>query len=337
MALRADDALCGKVFGSRLSSAHVSFHIRGMSTPIKHHYLPEFYLRRWIGSDGKLTEFRRPHRNLVERRKHPAETGFERELYSIKTRDDAAARQELETGFLRKVDNDAAQALLYLEQERGEPPPERLRDGWIRFVMSLLHRSPARVAKMRRRITEHEVEVLANMKRRWSSVRGPSDPASYEDYVASPEAKTLVEENLAKLLADMMDSEMIGNALAQMHWGFARLGTQRFGLMTSDDPVMLSNGIGTSNGFVALPTSPSSFFIAANRLEVIEAFRSQTNRALELAFNDAVVRQAHHLVIAPDRRQFRFVENRLRQSGGALDEDRLTWNSPLIDLPSSAD
>jgi hypothetical protein len=303
-----------------------------MPHPIKHHYLPEFYLRRWTGGDGRLTEFRRPHRQLIERRKHPAETGFERELYSIKTRDDAAARQELETGFLRKVDNDAAQALVYLEEQRSTPPDERLRDGWVRFLMSLLHRSPARVEIMRRKIAEQEQEVLADIKRRWSEVRGATDPATFEEYIATPEAKSLVDENLAKLLTDMMDSEVIGNALARMHWGFGKLDTYRYGLMTSDAPVMLSNGIGERNGFVALPTSPTSFFIAANRPEVIRAFRTQTNRALELAFNDAVVRQARHLVIARDARQFRFVENRFLRGRTGLDEERLTWNPPLIEV-----
>ncbi|HEY0011578.1 MAG TPA: DUF4238 domain-containing protein [Allosphingosinicella sp.] len=306
-----------------------------MTHPRKHHYLPEFYLRRWVGADDRLTEFRRPHKALVERRKFPSETGFERELYSIKTREDEAARQELETGFLRKVDNDAAQALAFLEEHRSTPTDDRLRDGWVRFIMSLLHRAPWRVDWMRRQLAEHEVEVLADIKTRWNEVRGPGDPATFEEYMATPHAKTLVDENLAKLLTDMMDSEMIGSALARMHWGFARLGETRFGLMTSDSPVMVSNGIGHKDGFVALPTSPTTFFIAANRAETINAFRTQTNRALELAFNDAVVRQARHLVIAPDARQFGFVEKRFRPDDASRDDmNRLTWNSPLIDVPA---
>ncbi len=104
-----------------LSIRQGGLHIRTVASPKKHHYLPEFYLRRWTGSDSKLTEFRRPHGKLVERRKHPAETGFERELYSIKTIPVVEARKEMETGFLRKIDNDAAQARAYFQQEPAEP------------------------------------------------------------------------------------------------------------------------------------------------------------------------------------------------------------------------
>ncbi|HYJ31323.1 MAG TPA: DUF4238 domain-containing protein [Allosphingosinicella sp.] len=306
-----------------------------MSNPKKHHFLPEFYLRRWVGADGRLTEFRRPHKALVTRRKFPSQTGFERELYSIKTREDEEARQELESGFLSMIDNDAARALTFLEEHRTSPADDRLRDGWIRFLMSLLHRSPYRVEIMRRQLAEREVEVLADIKLRWAEVRGPSDPETYEEYAASPEGKSRVDENLAVLLKDLMDSELIGNALARMHWGFGRLDDLRCGLMTSDSPVMVSDGAGHKDGFIALPTSPTTFFIAANRPETINAFRTQKNKALELALNDAVVRQARHLVIAADASPFTFIENRfLRGDVNLNDMNRLTWKSPLIDVPT---
>ncbi|WP_354002189.1 DUF4238 domain-containing protein [uncultured Reyranella sp.] len=40
-----------------------------MSKLIKHHYIPVFYLKSWIGTDGKLCEFSRPHKTVVDRRR----------------------------------------------------------------------------------------------------------------------------------------------------------------------------------------------------------------------------------------------------------------------------
>jgi hypothetical protein len=38
----------------------------------KHHYIPEFYLKQWAGSDGRLCEFNRPHKKVVAQMKHPS-------------------------------------------------------------------------------------------------------------------------------------------------------------------------------------------------------------------------------------------------------------------------
>src|SRR5438045_2699476 len=59
-----------------------------MSVPKKHHYLPQFFMRRWIDTEGKLTEYRRPRDKLIVKRKRPAETGYVVDLYANESKSD---------------------------------------------------------------------------------------------------------------------------------------------------------------------------------------------------------------------------------------------------------
>ena len=48
-----------------------------------HHYLPQFYQRRWAGKDGKLTVFSRPHDMVVVKRRSTRATGKKAGLYAV--------------------------------------------------------------------------------------------------------------------------------------------------------------------------------------------------------------------------------------------------------------
>jgi hypothetical protein len=47
----------------------------------KHHYIPQFYLNRWAGTDGRLCEYSRPYDIVKPKFVHPSGTGYERGLY----------------------------------------------------------------------------------------------------------------------------------------------------------------------------------------------------------------------------------------------------------------
>ena len=284
-----------------------------MSNPRKHHFLPEFYLRRWAGADRRVVEFRRVRDRVVTRRRYPSETGFEAELYAVRSRADPQARQHLESRLMAPIDNAAAEALRHLETSGSIPDDQRLRAGWLRFLMSLLHRSPQRLVALREIVRETEVQLLGELEAEYEASRTSTDPPTYADYVAQA-GFSVLEETLSLLLQRVVNSNVIGQVLGQMVWGYATIRKQRFGLLTSDTPLIMSNGLGTPDSFLILPLSPQNFFIAAASVEVVRSFVEQQGKALERSFNDAVVCQAHNVVIASDIRQQRFVEARLHRS-----------------------
>jgi len=54
-----------------------------MSSPINHHWLPQFLINRWAGDDGCVNSFYRPRGNIVYRRKSSRSLGSLNNLYTI--------------------------------------------------------------------------------------------------------------------------------------------------------------------------------------------------------------------------------------------------------------
>ncbi len=100
-----------------------------MSIPIKHHFLPEFYMRSWADLTGQVVAYGRPYKDVEVKRRYPSEIGFKKELYSIKSRTDPARRQEIESKFMAFVDNQASDALEFLLARNSKPEDAQLRDG----------------------------------------------------------------------------------------------------------------------------------------------------------------------------------------------------------------
>lgn len=75
--------------------------------PIKHHYIPAFYLSRWKGPDGRLCEYSQPHIEIAVKRRAPDATGFEKRLYELEGYEPALA-QQVEEKFFKPVDGWAA-------------------------------------------------------------------------------------------------------------------------------------------------------------------------------------------------------------------------------------
>jgi len=285
---------------------------QSVSVPKNHHYLPKFFLQRWANGDGNVTEYRRPHDKLVTKQKHPAATAYMVELYANHNKTDPVERQALELLFMQKVDDVAADALSYLEEHGGKPEDFQLRSAWSRFLMSLLHRSPERVRYLTERIEEFEDEQLnEECRQRYAELRKEEDPATFEEWLKTqdpigPELRVL-------LLGKLIDSENVGNILNAMRWCVHRAEHGHFGFLTGDLPLMMSNGLGHGQSFLALAISPESLFVASPNQEIIDRFKSKTGNALQRAVNDACARQSKHVIIAKDERQTAFVEKRLRR------------------------
>jgi hypothetical protein len=301
-----------------------------MSIPKKHHYLPQFFIRRWIDAEGKLAEYRRPRDKLIVKRKRPAETGDIVDLYANESKSDPVEGQALELLFMQKVDHGAARALAHIDDHGTKPNDPELRDAWTRFLMSLMHRTPERVKYLTAKVKEYEDGRLnRELREKYESLRGPDDPPDFDSWLKAQ--GPLTPDLRVRLLKLLIDSKRIGNALNDMKWSVFTLDRPRFGFLTGDHPIMISNGIGIRKGFILLAISPSQLFIGANDPQIVSSFETQRPNGLEQAVNDACTRQSHHVIVARDDSQTAFVNKRfLRQPAPVGPNGFVTWKSPLI-------
>ena len=289
-------------------------------------------MARWTSADGRLTEYRRPHGNLTSKRKFPAQTGYITDLYANTNKANPVERQALELLFLQRIDGAASEAVLHLETHGAKPNDTTLRDAWTRFLMSLMHRSPERVKYLSAKVRDYESAILnPDLREKYASLRGESDPAEFEEWLAT--APPLTPDLITGLLKVLVDNARIGETLNEMHWSVCTLSSPLFGFLSGDHPIILSDGVGHLRGFVGLAISPTQLFLAAHDREVIDAFRTQKDTALEKAINDACARQSHHVIIARDDAQRAFIDRRfLKRPAPVGASGFVSWKSPLLDV-----
>lgn len=283
-----------------------------MSVPERHHYLPEFYLKRWV-RNGNLCEYRRRQNGLVAKARSPRATGFEWNLYSLPGEDDPAMREQVESRIMQGIDMRAAAALRYMIDHPGTQLSPTYSDAWILFVLSMIFRTPARLRWLNEQIRTADYAFDDKERATYAELKSPTHPPTPEEYFALGDPTELSMARM-QLMLSMIGSRLIGQGLGGMVWEIHTLATPNHGLLTSDDPVMTSNGLNNDDSFAILPIGPRQLFIAANSQRAMWSFRSQTDRAIERAMNDAVVAQADQLVIGENSRQSLFVDRRLGKS-----------------------
>lgn len=117
---------------------------------MRHHYVPQFYLRHWAAEDGRLWRYRRePSGRVSERPVGTRSTAYEPDLYAVLDAGEIRAQYDphvIETKFFGQVDNDGAPVLKKLSES--EPPAldDAERTAWSLFMNSLIERGPTALA-----------------------------------------------------------------------------------------------------------------------------------------------------------------------------------------------
>jgi Protein of unknown function (DUF4238) len=252
-----------------------------------HHYVPVFYLKRWVGKDGKLCVYVRPRDRVKPYWMHPDATGYKEDLYAISGADDETAKH-LEGCFLNLADSGAAKALDMLETGGMALMDGRQRSAWSRFMMRLLHGTPEAVDRF-----STQVKDMLN--------------ANFAHFADDKEhlARTTVAS-----LQTVIDSKLLGGHLNGMAWEVVRLQSS-YSLLTSDRPLLMTNGISGPGKHLGMPIGPRLLFIAADDPAEVQRLARQDHETLAMVTNDGVVRRARKFVWGVDDSHLRFVERRL--------------------------
>jgi hypothetical protein len=276
--------------------------------PQKHHYIPVFYLKRWVGKDGQLCVYCRWHSRVEAKRMHPNATAYLKDLYAITGAGDAIANH-LEERFLSIADDVAAKALNLLETGRGAQLDVHLRSGWARFVMSLFHRNPEAISKWMMKAAQAAAQAAEEFRANYPSRRLPTDPQNFEDYPLKSQ-EYYIARSAVLVLQRMMDSEPMGRQLTRMAWVVAPL-RSAYTLLASDRPWVMTDGMAKPDFHLVMPIGPRQLFIAANDPKLAQELARQNHDKVLANMNDLIVRQARKFVWGVDDRQLRFVERRL--------------------------
>jgi hypothetical protein len=277
----------------------------------KHHYIPVFYLKQWAGTDGRICEFSRPHGIVKSKRVHPDGTGYVRGLYTIPGVQPHLT-EYIERRFLLKSDSTASDALRFMLSGDREEWPHTPRASWSRFIISLMLRNPEQVARYGARVAAYFSPTSAEIQNYYRTHRTADDPDTYDEYLAKN------EHPAARMSATWFQAEIddpeVGTHLNKMQWTLASFANMKHKFLTSDRPIVMSNGLSKKYDHLAIPITPCKLFLATNNRETNTLIRNLGERELVRQINHRVAIRARKFVYGVDDSQLRFVEKRL---GGA--------------------
>ena len=188
--------------------------------------------------------------------------------------------------------------------------PSKLRSGWSRFILSLVHRTPERLALLKEKCRVVLAERLAEIEPVYHEFRSSSDPPTFAQLRARMQHDA-EHKTWAVLLQDVIDSVTVGTFINAMRWSVVTVRNAPHSILTSDRPVYMTNGINHPEGQTILPIGPTQMFVAVNTPQMEVALRTCDPHRLLGQMNDKVVRHACRYVYGIDDRQLRYVENRL--------------------------
>lgn len=250
----------------------------------KHHYIPQCYLKRWIGADRELCEYKRINGRVVTRRTPTAGTGWVYDLYAVTTYP-PEHREIVEEVVFGRVDNDAERALACLIEDRPMTTGREL-DGWSRFLMSLMNRSPERVQEIRDMVTTKWGEITLTKEDE------KDDPEGYADWQKGHNSHG-VGELFAEGIRGACDMQTVGEVLNNMHKEVLTIFNGRGRFMTSDVPLIYQGTLNHPDAHVLLPLTPSKLYVACNDPKLIRRIERKTAEDVTDFVNRTVIRQAY--------------------------------------------
>lgn len=279
--------------------------------PQRHHYIPEFYLKRWGQVDGRICQSARYYGKVRQRFLHPAATGYVDKLYSLKGFPKEHA-EIIETNFFSPIDSLAADALSLMEEQGNTAPwNTKLRSAWSRFLFSLLMRCPEDVTIFRDTWEKH---LLKDRDDEWETkykeTRKDTDPETFLEYLKNRSAATN-ELSAMQAYIEMINNVNIGQKLNDMHWYVLETNNAVYSLLTSDRPVIMTNGWLIPGGHIAMPLGPKRLFIAAPDIKTIKNIISLPVNEIVKESNRQVTDYAKRYVYSCDRTQLPFIEKRI--------------------------
>lgn len=289
--------------------------------PHRHHYIPSFYLSRWaVGRDGRLCQYSKPYDRLVPNRRHPEATGFSDKLYELRGLQPDLANA-VETKFFMPLDNAAADAISLMESDGNRARwDSRRRSGWAVFLHSLLVRAPEDVAAFKETWCYlMDTGELGDLEGRYQTIRKPNDAPTLRDHMKDQPAD-LLDRTAMKALVDILDSGNVARAIHNMLWHVIDTSDADIDFLTSDRPIIRTNGLMIEGGHLALPIGPRKLFVAAKDQASLRPILAMSRRQLVRECNRQTCDFAVKYVYGIDDSQLIFVAKHF----ATKDQPRLT-------------
>jgi hypothetical protein len=238
----------------------------------KHHYIPVFYLKQWADGGGRLLKFSRPYGSEVKHEPtSPKKTGYEPGLYRVPNVPEHMA-EVIEDIFMKKMDDLAYASLCDLIENNLDGWTIARKEAWSRFIVGLLLRNPENLERIKVEVGRYVTENYDAWKIEYEAIRTDADkPFTQLDAL-----------NIGKVtlyaLQKFIENKWLLNNVSAITWGMVDVRGTKYRLVTSDRPVVRTNGLDKPDSHLAIPLSPTRLFIATNNDQMAATFQRMQPR-----------------------------------------------------------
>ena len=267
-----------------------------MNEPHRHHFVPAFYLSKWVEADGMVTWYtRREGGEIEEGRAKPDRIAFENRLYSYE-KVPPEQRQAVEKFFFaREVDERAAPILnkVIAGGPRSLSPEERVY--WTRFMIAARLRVPEVVNDLKRTAGEELRRSLTEDHEDYLDAKGEIDAPTLLGWVEQTFVG-LTDNFGMMILPEIITDPEHTRIISDMHWWTMDLSTANVRLLTSDRPLWVSTGLKKPNCLLVMPLSPTHVFFASRNRDFEAAIRNEGANRVVRRCNESLTSQADKFV-----------------------------------------
>jgi Protein of unknown function (DUF4238) len=285
--------------------------MKPINEPVKHHFLPQFYLNRWANSrhSGEFFRYSKPYNDVLKGKWVSAgQTGYQDYLYTFA--DGQTGKSiNLELDLLKSVDDVAAKILANFEN--GKTPisgtPERI--GWARFLICQQMRLPEDIKQLRSMASEQWKNTIPSLQASYDQWRNGQGQENISEFLQAnfPQQDSELAADMAKRL---LIHDGITNLISSMRWRIIEFTEDCHPLLTSDRPVWVSATLKEKDDFLWMPIGPRKLFVAAVDDAVLNILCARPKRQLAKSTNEIIVKTAFQSVYAIDDSVTQFVEKR---------------------------
>jgi Protein of unknown function (DUF4238) len=284
-----------------------------MSDPNRHHYIPKFYLRRWANAGGKVSSYSWQGAKLYIGEYSPRSIGAEDGLYSLDGVP-AEMRNSIERVFMGPmVDGPAADGMRVLLGEAPGPLSIDGRTAWVRFLVSLMCRTPRQFAALKSDgAATLRAELQANPEE-YEKIRGPDDPPTFLEFIQDKKLDHLIDNFGTMMLPQFVDIPHMNYDIARMDWRVQHYRDGAYGFITSDFPICMLPGLAYPDCIISLPLSPTAVFLAGYDSSLLDALAAQPPHRVIDRMNEISAQSAQRYVFADTGQYAELVKKMLRK------------------------
>lgn len=224
---------------------------------MKHHYVPQFLLRRWCDAGGKLQSFKVLDGRVVSNALAPEYTGYEDGLYALGDNALGIEQDHLEKRLFGPIDNDAAVALGKIERREAITPDDKI--AWAFFLNSLRLRKPDVIRHMR----GQGMAVLKRFLAEGDTALPEGWPSS-EEWLAQHYPGMMEAQSLISWLSQSVLHDEMTKRFHDLNWWVLPFKPEAPKLLLSDLPIHWEGGVNTDQFFIQMPIGPDRIFFGTD-------------------------------------------------------------------------